>query len=92
MYEDYHQNKLIEAIKKDYPDIPVREEDAVWDILDLVFERTGEQFVFIIDEWDALFQMPWCTEKNREEFILFLRNLLDVYKRQGQLLDQLGTV
>ena len=75
-YENYHQEKIIKAVARAYPDILAEEQDAVWDVLDNVFEETGDQFIFIIDEWDALFQMPWCSEKNRECFILFLSNLL----------------
>lgn len=75
-YENYHQEKIIRAVKKQYPDILTDEQDAVWDVLDNIFEETGEQFIFVIDEWDALFQMSWCMEKDREEFILFLSNLL----------------
>ena len=37
---------------------------------------TGDSFVFVIDEWDAIFEMPFMTEQDRKEYILFLRALL----------------
>ncbi|OLR65837.1 hypothetical protein BHF69_01685 [Anaerostipes sp. 992a] len=80
-YENYHQEKIIKAVARAYPDILADEQDAVWDVLDNVFEETGDQFIFIIDEWDASFQMPWCSEKNRECFILFLSNLSSSRKK-----------
>lgn len=41
-----------------------------------VFEKTKETFVFVIDEWDAVFHMPFITGDRRQEYLAFLRNLL----------------
>ena len=41
-----------------------------------VFQRTGKKFIFVIDEWDAIFHMPFITEENQKEYLLFLKALL----------------
>lgn len=41
-----------------------------------VFQKTGEKFLFVIDEWDAVFHLPFTTEDMRKEYLLFLKNLL----------------
>ena len=40
------------------------------------FQRTGKKFIFVIDEWDAIFHMPFITEENQKEYLLFLKALL----------------
>lgn len=41
-----------------------------------MFERTGDSFIFVIDEWDAVFTAPFMTEKDKQAYILFLKALL----------------
>lgn len=45
---------LIADVSNAYPDVVVREGDELMDYLLRVSIETGEQFVFIIDEWDAI--------------------------------------
>ena len=49
---------------------------AVWDILSLVFNKTGHKFVFVIDEWDAVFHMSFITEQDKRNYLLFLKLFL----------------
>jgi len=35
-----------------------------------------ERFIFILDEWDAVFHMPFVKEVDKERYLLFLKNLL----------------
>lgn len=52
-YRDYItriQDGLIKDIRDAYPEIDIETEMAVWDILSLVFNRTGHKFIFVIDE------------------------------------------
>lgn len=46
------------------------------DSLASLLARTEEQFIFIIDEWDALFEQDFMSSKDRQDYILFLRSLL----------------
>ena len=32
--------------------------------------------MFIMDEWDTVFHMPFISQKERQEYLLFLKNLL----------------
>lgn len=41
-----------------------------------ILDYTGTQFVFVLDEWDAVFHMSFIGEEDREKYLLFLRNLL----------------
>lgn len=48
----------------------------LWDVFTDVFQKTGQKFIFIMDEWDAVFHMSFFTCKEHEQYLLFLRNLL----------------
>lgn len=48
----------------------------VWDIMKEIFQKTREKFIFIMDEWDAVFHMPFITESDKKEFLLVLKSLL----------------
>ena len=41
-----------------------------------MLEKTGDSFIFVIDEWDAVFEAPFMTEPDRQAYILFLKALL----------------
>ena len=70
------QDGIILDLKEAYPELQVTENSALWDLLSWIFNKTGHKFIFVIDEWDAIFHMPFVTEKNKEEFLLFLKLLL----------------
>ncbi|OOB79435.1 MAG: AAA family ATPase [Epulopiscium sp. Nuni2H_MBin003] len=73
-YEQYIgriQRKLIRDLEKYYPKVNFDEEDLLSDKL----TSTGDEFIFIIDEWDFIFNKGLYIER-QEEFLDFLRNLL----------------
>lgn len=41
-----------------------------------VFAKTNRKFIFVMDEWDAVFHMQFIREKEKEEYLLFLKSLL----------------
>ncbi|MEZ3433620.1 MAG: ATP-binding protein [Lachnospiraceae bacterium] len=59
-----------------YPDVPFDADTAVWDALNLVFQKKGEKFVFVIDEWDAVFHLPYVSGEEQKAYLRFLRSLL----------------
>lgn len=63
-------------IQEAYPELMIEKSEAVWDILSLVFDKTGHKFIFVMDEWDAVFHMSFITERDRENYLLFLKLLL----------------
>ena len=78
-YESYIariRDGLKEDLRQAYPQYVSDLERPVWDLLSDVFSATGERFVFILDEWDAIFHMSFVTEKAKEDYLLFLKSLL----------------
>ena len=79
-YEQYIgriESKLIQDIQKAYPDYTFSEDDAVWDILEEIYEtEENAQFVFVLDEWDYIFHRDFVTEKDKMSYVEFLSNLL----------------
>ena len=70
--QDGINQDLVEA----YPDIKIDTAEAVWDILLKIFQKTRDKFIFIIDEWDAIFHKSFITLKDQKKYLGFLRNLL----------------
>lgn len=73
-YDDYI-NYIKNCIKRDietaYPALSGKDFDSVADLL----TATGEEFIFIIDEWDYIFSHELYSE-HHGDFLEFLRNLL----------------
>ncbi len=78
-YEAYME-RIVAGLKRDlseaYPEVRPEEKMALWDVLAEIFAKTGETFVFVLDEWDAVFFMPFVTEEEKGKFLLFLKTLL----------------
>lgn len=78
-YEQYIrriQDGINEELIEAYPQQMLDIHRAVWDNLQLVFEHTKNRFVFVIDEWDAIFHKDFVTENDKKNYLGFLRNLL----------------
>ena len=68
---------LIQDLMEAYPKADIQEEDAVWDSLDLVYERYGcQRFIFVFDEWDCIFREFRQNKEAQEKYLDFLRDLL----------------
>lgn len=81
--DSYNQyiSRIINRLKKDlireYPDADYEEEDALWDILDCIFDMyDGQKFIFVMDEWDCVFHKAFITREDQQKYISFLSNLL----------------
>ena len=79
-YEQYIgriENQLIKDLMTEYPKAGIEADFAVWDAFDLVFEQYNtERFLFVMDEWDAVFHMSFMTDQDKKEYLRFLKNLL----------------
>lgn len=75
-YIDRIQQALADDLFHAFPGVISCEKNAVWDMLSEIFEKTGKSFVFIFDEWDAIFHMPFVYEKEQGMYLLFLKTLL----------------
>jgi len=67
---------LREDLHRMYPDIQYRKRGSVSEDLLRIHEQTKDQFVFVMDEWDAIFHMPFIQEGDKKRYLLFLRDLL----------------
>ena len=66
---------LIADVSNAYPNVVVREGDELMDYLLRVSIETGEQFVFIIDEWDAICREFSPGTKAMDNYVKWLRRL-----------------
>lgn len=73
-------SRILTGLKNDmrdaYPENVTDLHLSVWDILTNIYEATGDRFIFVMDEWDAVFHMPFITEADRRSYLLFLKMLL----------------
>ncbi len=79
------QSGLKEDLILEYPELPLDLAKAVWDNLQMIFEKNGQKFIFVIDEWDAIFHKSFIKEEDKERYLEFLRNLL-----KGQIYVELA--
>lgn len=72
--------RILSGLKKDLAeglsDCGPDAEASVWDMLTMVYQRTGRRFIFILDEWDAVFHMEFISDADRRAYLLFLKALL----------------
>ena len=66
------EDGLYQDLAQAYPELELDQSKAVWDLLSLIFEEKEQKFLFVIDEWDALFHMPFIGEEDKQEYLLFL--------------------
>ena len=67
--------ELVEDIHKAYWDVPVQEGDDLMKYLIRIVEAKGQQFIFIIDEWDAICREFAPGTKAMDEYVDWLRRL-----------------
>lgn len=67
------QKKVIVEIRETYPETPATEN--LFEALSSVAENTGNKFIIIIDEWDALFREAKNDTSLQKEYIQLLRSL-----------------
>ena len=70
---------LLEDLKESFSNIIKKiniKELSLSDILTQVYNETGEGYIFIIDEWDYIFNNKLFSQEDRENFLVFLKDLL----------------
>ncbi len=67
------QSKVIAEVREAYPQ--VKEAQTLFETLSSVTEATGNKFVVIIDEWDALFREAKNDTDLQKDYIQLLRSL-----------------
>ena len=80
------QEKMINEIKNVFPDVKYEDQSDLMDVLSAIHEATGEKFLFIIDEWDAICREFPSRQKMKgdpetvtptimDEYVMLLRRL-----------------
>ena len=75
-YIDRVETLLIADLKESYPDVLIRDDEAVWDILSRIHTEKSAKFIFVLDEWDYIFHRTFVTEEDKGAYIEFLSSLL----------------
>jgi len=75
-YIDRIQDGINGDLAEAYSDLEIDTSGSVWDNLSMIFEKKGETFVFVIDEWDAVFHMPFISKEKQKEYPIFLKSML----------------
>ncbi|MGN0049016.1 MAG: AAA family ATPase [Bacteroides sp.] len=69
------QSRIMDELLNVFPQIEVREDDDLMDLLYRISEATGERFVMIIDEWDAILREMGSDEEIVASYVDLLRRL-----------------
>ena len=69
------QKDVTEDLLSFYPNIPLGERDDLMDVICKINAKTGEKFICIIDEWDALLREYGNNEKIEGDYVKLLRRL-----------------
>ena len=67
--------ELMKDVHKAYPDVPFEEGDDLMKYLIRIVEVKNQQFIFIIDEWDAICREFKAGTKAMDEYVDWLRRL-----------------
>jgi hypothetical protein len=65
--------KIIGEVREAYPQ--VRHQNTIYETLTAVTDATGGKFIFVIDEWDALFREAKNDAAVQKEYVQLLRSL-----------------
>lgn len=77
---DSYISRIIHGLKSDllqeFSSLALDIGQSVWDMMAEIFHKTRRTFIFVMDEWDAVFHMSFISQREQEEYLLFLKNLL----------------
>lgn len=68
-------NSVLAELRALYPEVLSQEPGSLSDALSRVKDQTGQKFVVIIDEWDAIIRDDAITETVQDEYLNFLRGM-----------------
>lgn len=68
--------RIIRELRKQYPNVDYFDETDLVEVLKNIHSELGNQFIFIIDEWDCIFRENKNSFNTHKKYLDFLRNLL----------------
>ena len=69
------ENELKDDIQQVFPDVPLIDGDDLMKFLIRIAAASGQKFIFIIDEWDAICREFNAGSKAMDEYVNWLRRL-----------------
>ena len=72
----YIQSEILAELREAYCDLIPKEETILSASMEKLYSKTGEKFVFIIDEWDCVFRIKRMGSEAQSRYLDFLRDLL----------------
>lgn len=69
------EKRVIGELKEEYADILTDETSSLPEALSVIQAKTGNRFMVIMDEWDALIRDDAANQKVQDEYINFLRGM-----------------
>lgn len=69
------QQKLKEDVLKAYPQIQVNDDDDLMETLIAIYSETGQKFIMIIDEWDAICREFKPGTSAMDDYVSWLRRM-----------------
>lgn len=72
---DAMQKLVSRDIRKKYPDVDYIDGNDLVQTIDDVYKENGQQFVIVIDEWDAVFREFPSDKEGQKNYLDFLRDL-----------------
>lgn len=71
----YITSSILAELREIYPAALPAEVSHLSDALSRIREKTGQKFIIIIDEWDALIRDPAANSQVQDSYITFLRSM-----------------
>ncbi len=79
----YHDDTIVQHIDDEltadiheaYPDVPLKDGDDLMALLIRIHGATGQQFIFIVDEWDAICREFKSDTKAMDDYLNWLRSM-----------------
>jgi len=72
----YLEKEVMRELGADYKEFLTGEERGLASMLRQIYAKTGQTFIFLIDEWDCVMRERQDSEELQKQYLDFLRNLL----------------
>ena len=72
----YLEREVMRELGADYKEFLTGEERGLASMLRQIYAKTGQTFIFLIDEWDCVMRERQDSEELQKQYLDFLRNLL----------------
>ena len=70
------KKRVVKDLQKEFPGVISDPDDDITFSLEEIYSNTGNQFIFLIDEWDCVMRENMDNKESQKTYLDFLRNLL----------------